>query len=69
MWARDPWSARDMSTYHNLCSPEYGDDNKGDYIDNDGNDGDVDGDEDNYFDGDDDDDILRATALVGGPFE
>ena len=22
MWARDPWSAQDMSTYHNLCSPE-----------------------------------------------
>ena len=21
MWARDPWSAQDMSTYHNLCSP------------------------------------------------
>ena len=22
MWARDPWSAQDMSTYHNLCSPD-----------------------------------------------
>ena len=22
LWARDPWSAQDMSTYHNLCSPE-----------------------------------------------
>ena len=21
MWARDPWSAQDMSTYHNLYSP------------------------------------------------
>ena len=69
MWARDPWSARDMSTYHNLCSPEYGDDNKGDDIDDNDDDDDVDGDEDNYFDGDDDDDIFRATALVGGPFE
>ena len=22
MWAHDPWSAQDMSTYHNLCSPD-----------------------------------------------
>ena len=47
----------------------YGDDNKGNDIDDNDDDGDVDGDEDNYFDDDDDDDILRATALVGGPFE
>ena len=28
MWARDPWSAQDMSTSNNLCSPGdgYGDD-------------------------------------------
>ena len=45
----------------------YGDDNRGNDIDD--NDGDDDGDEDNYFDDDDDDNILRATALVGGPFE